>query len=774
MQFFEQIAKELSIAPGQAKAVAELLDEGATIPFIARYRKEAHGSLDEVAVAAVRDRLTQLRELETRRQAILASLTERKLLTDDLRNSVMTADTMTALEDVYLPYRPKRRTRATMAREKGLEPLALNLLEQAAALAPEEAAKPFVDTEKGVESVEAALAGARDIIAEIASEHGAARAAMREFFAHKAVAASSVAKGKEEEGAKFRDYFDWQENAAKAAGHRLLAMLRGETEGFLTLHFLPEAEAAQTLFRGMFVKNSSPAGQQVREAVDDGYKRLLAPSLETELRATLRKKAESEAIAVFAKNLRQLLLASPLGQKRVLAIDPGFRTGCKVVCLDAQGALLHHDLIHILSDGQQKDAGEKIRKLAAAYKAEAIAIGNGTAGRETETLVRALQLSLPVLVVSESGASVYSASETARREFPDLDLTVRGAVSIGRRLMDPLAELVKIDPKAIGVGQYQHDVDQTDLKKSLDDVVESCVNAVGVEVNTASVELLTHVSGLGPALAKSVVAYREANGPFALRKDLKKVPRLGPKAFEQAAGFLRIHGGTNPLDASAVHPESYGIVKAMAKDLGCSVPDLLANGETRRGIKPEAYVTETVGLPTLRDILAELEKPGRDPRQAYEAFAFAEGVTRIEDLEAGMRLPGIVTNVTNFGAFVDIGVHQDGLVHISQLADSFVSDPHTVVTVQQQVSVTVLEVDAARKRISLSMRKNPADAPVRQQAGGQAQDRAHGQARRPDADKRKPSRENRPQPGNEKRQERQKPEQGHRPFQDMLSKFGKK
>ncbi|MFT4302827.1 MAG: Tex family protein [Desulfovibrio sp.] len=782
MQFFEQIAKELSIAPGQAKAVAELLDEGATIPFIARYRKEAHGSLDEVAVAAVRDRLTQLRELETRRQAILASLTERELLTDELRNSVMTADTMTALEDVYLPYRPKRRTRATMAKEKGLEPLALSMLEQAASLAPEEAAKSFVDAEKGVESIEAALAGARDIIAEIASEHGAARAAMRELFARKAVAASSVAKGKEEEGAKFRDYFDWQENAAKAAGHRLLAMLRGETEGFLTLHFLPEAEPAQTLFRGMFVKNSSPAGQQVREAVDDGYKRLLAPSLETELRATLRKKAESEAIAVFAKNLRQLLLASPLGQKRVLAIDPGFRTGCKVVCLDAQGTLLHHDLIHIMSDGQQKDAGEKICKLAVTYNAESIAIGNGTAGRETEALVRSLQLSLPVLVVSESGASVYSASETARREFPDLDLTVRGAVSIGRRLMDPLAELVKIDPKAIGVGQYQHDVDQTDLKKSLEDVVESCVNAVGVEVNTASVELLTHVSGLGPALAKSVVAYREANGPFALRKDLQKVPRLGPKAFEQAAGFLRIHGGTNPLDASAVHPESYGIVKAMAKDLGCSVPDLLANAETRRRIKPEAYVTETVGLPTLRDILAELEKPGRDPREGFEAFAFAEGVTRIEDLEAGMRLPGIVTNVTNFGAFVDIGVHQDGLVHISQLADSFVSDPHTVVTVQQQVSVTVLEVDAARKRISLSMRKNPAEAPVRQQAGGQTRDNTHNhahdrtrdQGRRPDADKRKPSRESRPQSGNEKRQERQKPEQGHRPFQDMLSKFGKK
>ncbi len=755
MQFFEQIAKELGIAPGQAKAVAELLDEGATIPFIARYRKEAHGSLDEVAVTAVRDRLTQLRELEARRQAILTSLDERGLLTEELRGNVMAAATMTALEDTYLPYRPKRRTRATMAREKGLEPLALALLAQAASLSPplslDVAAKPFVDAEKGVESFEAALSGARDIIAEMASEHGAARAAMREFFARKAAAVSSVAKGKEAEGAKFRDYFGWQENAAKAAGHRLLAMLRGEAEGFLTLHFLPEAEPALALFRGMFVKNSSPAGEQVREAVDDGYKRLLAPSLETELRGILRSKAESEAIAVFAKNLRQLLLASPLGQKRVLAIDPGFRTGCKIVCLNAQGALLHHDLIYIMSEDQQKSAGEKIRKLAAAHKAEAVAIGNGTAGRETESLVRSLHLSLPVLMVSESGASVYSASETARREFPDLDLTVRGAVSIGRRLMDPLAELVKIDPKAIGVGQYQHDVDQTALKKSLDDVVESCVNAVGVEVNTASVELLAHVSGFGPALAKAVVAYREANGPFARRKDLQKVPRLGPKAFEQAAGFLRIHGGANPLDASAVHPESYGIVEAMAKDLGCAAPDLLANPEMRRRIKVEAYITKTVGLPTLRDILAELEKPGRDPREAFEAFTFTEGVTRLEDLELGMRLPGIVTNVTNFGAFVDIGVHQDGLVHISQLADSFVSDPHTVVTVQQQVSVTVLEVDTARKRISLSMRKNPEAAPARER----------------EADREKPSREKRPQPRNEERQE------DHKPFQDMLAKLSK-
>lgn len=701
---FDIIAKELGIAARQAKAVADLLDEGATIPFIARYRKEAHGSLDEVAVTAVRDRLTQLRDLDARREAIRKSLDERGLLTPELVKAVDGAPTMAELEDVYLPYRPKRRTRALMAREKGLEPLAALLLEQNPPWRPNEAAEAFLNEEKGVASVAEALAGARDIIAETVSEDAAARSAMRDFFARKADIAATAVKGKEGEGAKFRDYFAWTEPASRAAGHRLLAMFRGEKEGFLTVHVLPEHDKAVSLLARMFVKNGSPAGEQVREAVEDGYKRLLAPSLETELRGILRQKAEDEAIAVFARNLRGLLLAAPLGRKRIMAVDPGFRTGCKVVCLDEQGALLHHDLIHVMSEDQRAKAGEKIRKLTDKFAVEAIAVGNGTAGRETESLVRSLGLGVPVIMVSESGASVYSASEAARREFPDLDLTVRGAVSIGRRLMDPLAELVKIDPKAIGVGQYQHDVDQGQLKRSLTDVVESCVNAVGVELNTASAELLTYVSGLGPSLARAVIAYREANGPFARRKDILKVPRLGPKAFEQAAGFLRIRDGKNPLDASAVHPESYGVVEAMARDLGCAVPDLLARAELRRAIVLEKYVSGTVGLPTLTDIMAELEKPGRDPREGFETFAFAENVATLEDLEPGMRLPGVVTNVTNFGAFVDIGVHQDGLVHISQLADGFVSDPHTVVSVQQKVMVTVLDVDLPRKRVSLSLR----------------------------------------------------------------------
>ncbi|MDL2271525.1 RNA-binding transcriptional accessory protein [Desulfovibrio sp. OttesenSCG-928-I05] len=797
MQIVDRIAGELGIVAGQVTAVAKLLDEGATIPFIARYRKEAHGSLDEVAISSVRDRLVQLRELDARREAIRKSLTERELLSDALEKGIAAAATLAELEDLYLPYRPKRRTRAAIAREKGLEALALTLLEQSAALDPFQAAAAFIDPEKGVETAEAALAGARDIIAETTSEDAAARGRMREFFFRKAVIASSLAKSqakdaknaegetsaaaaprKDDESAKFRDYFDWREDAAKAAGHRILAMLRGEKEGWLTLRMLPDPEEALPLLRGIFVANASPAGEQVREAVEDGYKRLLAPSLETELRAALREKAENEAIAVFARNLRQLLLAAPLGRKRVLAIDPGFRTGCKIVCLDAQGVLLHHDLIHVMSPDQQRRAGEAITTLAERYAAEAVAIGNGTAGRETEALVRSLNLGIPVVMVNESGASVYSASETARREFPDLDLTVRGAISIGRRLMDPLAELVKIDPKAIGVGQYQHDVDQTKLKESLREVVESCVNAVGVELNTASVELLTYVSGLGPALAKAVVTWRDENGPFARRRELLKVPRLGPKAFEQAAGFLRIREGTNPLDASAVHPESYGVVEAMARDLGCAVPDLLRDPERRKSIVLERYVSDSIGLPTLRDIMAELEKPGRDPRESFEQFAFADGVNSLDDLEEGMVLPGVVTNVTNFGAFVDIGVHQDGLVHISQLADRFVRDPHEVVSVQQKVRVTVLEVDKARKRIALSMKENP-EAPEQRGSGGNA---GRGQERNASGDHTRPTQSRR---NDAPRREKNAPNKngggsprndaaGHRPFEGLLAGVRKK
>ena len=727
MNDFSVIAQELAIAPKQCAAVAALLDEGATIPFIARYRKEAHGSLDEVVITAVRDRLAQLRQLAERKTAIRASLEERGLLSAELEFAVEGASTMALLEDIYLPYRPKRRTRAMMAREKGLEPLALALLEQKVGMQPAEAAQAFIDAEKGVASAEEALAGARDIIAELVNENAEARTAMRALFLRKALFASTVAKGKEEEGAKFRDYFQWEEPAAQAAGHRVLAMLRGENEGFLALKVQPEPELALNALCSQFCLNSSPAGQEVRAAVEDGYKRLLAPAMETELRNTLREKAEKEAIGVFARNLRGLLLDSPLGEKRVLALDPGFRTGCKVACLDAQGKLLHHDVVYILSDNQRAEATSKLQALAKRFGAEAIAIGNGTASRESEALARGLGLGIPIVVVSESGASVYSASETARKEFPDLDLTVRGAISIGRRLMDPLAELVKIDPKAIGVGQYQHDVDQTTLKQSLTDVVESCVNAVGVDVNTASALLLAHVSGLGPSLATNIVAYRDANGPFRQRKDLLKVPRLGPKAYEQAAGFLRIRGGDNPLDASAVHPESYPVVQRMAKNLGCTPSDLVQQEETRRKLRPEDYVDDRFGLPTITDILKELEKPGRDPRAAFSAFAFNEAVTTMEDLQPGMRLPGIVTNVTNFGAFVDIGVHQDGLVHISQLADQYVSDPHTVVAVRQEVFVTVLEVDAPRKRISLTMRTGEGAAP-RGEAGGQ-QERTRQQER---------------------------------------------
>ena len=702
-----KIAVELNLTPGQVKAVAGLLEEGGTVPFIARYRKEATGSLDEVAITGIRDRLEQLAELDKRREAILKSLEERQLLTDELREKINAAETMAVLEDVYLPFRPKRRTRATIAREKGLEPLAALLFAQDAATDPAAEAAAFVDAEKGVAAAEDALAGARDIIAEWVNENQEARAKLRELFASKGVFRSRVIADREAEGAKFRDYFAWEEPVATAPSHRVLAMRRGENEKVLTLTIAPPEAEALKLLEDQFVTGQGPASEQVREAVHDSYRRLLCASMETEIRLETKRRADEAAIRVFADNLRQLLLAPPLGQKNVLAIDPGFRTGCKVVCLDRQGKLLHNDTIfpHFSEEGKTQ-AAETIRGLVDRFSIEAVAVGNGTAGRETEAFVRGLGLSgIPVILVNESGASVYSASQVARDEFPDHDVTVRGAVSIGRRLMDPLAELVKIDPKAIGVGQYQHDVDQAALKRSLDDVVSSCVNAVGVEVNTASPQLLTYVAGLGPQLAANIVAYRNEHGPFDARETLRKVPRLGPKAFEQAAGFLRIRDGKNPLDASAVHPESYPVVEAMARDLGCSVVDLMRDESKRRAIDIAKYVTDKAGIPTLKDIMAELAKPGRDPREQFEAVAFTEGIEKPEDLRPGMKLPGVVTNVTAFGAFVDIGVHQDGLVHISRLADRYVSDPHQVVKVAQRVEVTVLDVDLERRRISLSMQK---------------------------------------------------------------------
>jgi uncharacterized protein len=701
------IARELGIRPQQVRAAASLLADGATVPFIARYRKELTGSLDEVALAAVRDRLSELKALDSRREAIIRSLTEQGVLTEELSYAVSGAQTLPELEDIYLPYRPKRRTRATMAREKGLEPLADFLFRQERGTDPHAEARTFVNPEKGVEKVEEALAGARDIIAERIAEDAEVRVALRALFEKESRLKSEVYTGAEEDAATYRDYFDWQEKAAAAPGHRILAMFRGNREALLKVSVRPPQDHALAVLTGMVRKGEGPCAGQVMTAAEDGYKRLLAPSLENEIKAALKERADDEAIAVFARNLRELLMAPPLGGRRVLAIDPGYRTGCKVVCLDAQGALLHHDVVYPTASSEKKieEAGRTLKDLAKRFGIEAIAIGNGTASRETERFVRGLKLDAPVIVVNESGASVYSASETARREFPDHDVTVRGAVSIGRRLMDPLAELVKIDPKSIGVGQYQHDVDQAKLKRKLDDVVESCVNAVGVEVNTASPELLTYVSGLGPVLAANIVAYRDANGPFARRTDLKQVPRLGAKAFELSAGFLRIRGGSHPLDASAVHPERYALVERMARDLSCSLEDLIRSMSLRERIDLKRYAGDSAGMPTLKDIMAELDKPGRDPRETFEEFSFAEGVTGMDDLEPGMELPGIVTNVTNFGAFVDIGVHQDGLVHISQLADRFVKDPHQVVSVGRQVRVRVLEVDRARKRISLSMKR---------------------------------------------------------------------
>ncbi len=702
-----QIATELQLDARGVEAVLGLLGEGATVPFIARYRKERTGSLDEVAIASIRDREKQLAALAERKEAILSSLAERDLLTPDLEAAVAAAATLTALEDLYLPYRPKRRTRAMIARERGLEPLAELLLAQDATTDPRREAEAYVRPDIGVDSVDSALQGARDVLAEMVNETAEARADVRDLFSKHGVWGSAVVEGKESEGATYRDYFRWEEPATLAPSHRVLALLRAERDGIVRLSLRPDEEAAIAALRRRFVRGSGPASHEVALAVGDAYKRLMAPSIETEVRNELKEKADREAVAVFADNVRQLLLAPPLGQKRVLAIDPGYRTGAKLACLDAQGKLLSDAVVHPAgSESQRADARRTLIDLARTHAIEAIAVGNGTASRETEAFVRAIDFGrpIPVILVNESGASVYSASELARAEFPDKDVTVRGAVSIGRRLVDPLAELVKIDPKAIGVGQYQHDVDQALLRQSLDDVVEHCVDAVGVEVNTASAPLLSRVSGLGPKLAETIVEHRDANGPFRRRADLKKVPRLGPKAFEQAAGFLRIHGGEDPLDASAVHPESYAVVRRMAADLGCTVENLMRDPELRAQIDLDRYVTDTVGLPTLTDIVAELAKPGRDPRARFEAFAFSDAVHEIADLVPGMKLPGIVTNVVDFGAFVDVGVHQDGLIHVSQLADRYVEHPSSVVSVGQRVVVTVLELDVERRRISLSLR----------------------------------------------------------------------
>jgi uncharacterized protein len=704
------IARELSLPIAQVRATAQLLADGATVPFIARYRKEATGSLDEVAIAQIRDRVEELDALDKRRVAITKSLDERGLLSEQLKGDIAKASSLNELEDLYLPYRPKRRTRAMVAKEKGLEPLAESIF-SLQSKNPMADAAGFVNAEKEVNSADDALAGARDIIAEWISEHAAARADMRSYWSQRSVIESAVARGKETEGAKYSDYFDWSESLKSVPSHRALALFRGEKEEYLKVKIAPPGEEAIARLERRFITRNGLAGDQIKLAIQDSYKRLLAPSMETEIRSDLKVRADAEAIRVFASNVRDLLLAPPLGQKRVLAIDPGLRTGCKIVCLDQQGALLHHDVLYLLGNSTS-EAESKLIALCEKYKIEAIAVGNGTGGREATAFVRQLmdgrRLSkeLPVVAVNESGASIYSASDVAREEFPDQDVTVRGAVSIGRRLVDPLSELVKLDPRSVGVGQYQHDVDQTALKKSLDDVVMSCVNNVGVEVNTASKQLLMYVSGLGPQLAASIVEHRNTNGPFRSRAQLKKVKRLGEKAFEQAAGFLRIRGADNPLDSSAVHPESYHIVNQMADDLGRSVKDMLSDDALRKKIELRKYVSDKVGLPTLKDILEELDKPGRDPREQLEQVTFAEGINKPEDLRPGMKLDGIVTNVTAFGAFVDIGVHQDGLVHISQLADRFVKDPHEFIKVSQKVRVTVVSVDLDRKRIALTMRSS--------------------------------------------------------------------
>ena len=705
--YAKMIGKALGLSERSAINTLQLIDEGCTIPFISRYRKERTGNLDEVQITAISDAYDKLKEISKRKDTVVKTITEQGKMTDDLQRRIDACWDANELEDIYMPFKPKRRTKAQVAREQGLEPLSLILMMQRERNI-EAAAQRFV--KEGVKDVAAAIKGAQDIVAEMVSEDERSRQQVRSSFRREAIITSKVVKAKadSEEAAKYSDYFDFSEPLRRCSSHRLLAMRRGENEGILRISISADDDVCLDKLKRQFVHGFGPCQALVGEAVEDAYKRLLKPSIETEFANMSKEKADDEAIGVFAENLRQLLLSAPLGQKRVMGIDPGFRTGCKVVCLDAQGNLLHHEAIFPHPPVNKTSvAAHQVEQMVEKYNIEAIAIGNGTASRETTQFVKQLQFGHDVkqFVVSEDGASVYSASKTARDEFPDEDVTVRGAVSIGRRLMDPLAELVKIDPKSIGVGQYQHDVDQSKLKKSLDQTVESCVNLVGVNLNTASQHLLTYVSGLGPTLAKNIVEYRKANGAFASRSQLKKVARLGPSAFEQCAGFLRIPGARNPLDNSAVHPESYHIVEQMAKDNHCTVAQLIGDAAKRKAVDIKKYVTDTVGMPTLTDIMAELEKPGRDPREQIEEFEFDKNVTSVDDLIAGMVLPGIVTNITNFGAFVDVGVHQDGLVHVSQLADRYVADPTQVVKLHQHVKVRVVEVDRKRNRISLSMKK---------------------------------------------------------------------
>jgi uncharacterized protein len=702
-----KIATDLRIDVKQVKATVELLDEGATVPFISRYRKEVTGSLDEVEVITIKNDIERLRQLEQRRESILKSIAGQGKLTEELEQKIKAAELLSTLEDLYLPFKPRRRTKATIAREKGLEPLATIILNQQTPNLFQDALS-FVNKELEVNSPDEALQGARDIISEIISEDALVREGMRILFKNSAVIKSKVIRGKEEEGQKFEDYFEWEEKLMTCPSHRMLAMRRGEKEDFLILDIVIDDEIAHDQIKKQFITSRGECAEHITLAIEDGYKRLLQPSIEAEMRLLTKQTADEKAIQVFADNLRELLLASPLGQKSILALDPGFRSGCKVVALDAQGKLLEETVIYPHEPQRRvTESQHVVLAFCAKHSIEAIAIGNGTASRETEQFIRSIDVlpkSIPVIMVSESGASIYSASDVAREEFPDYDLTVRGAVSIGRRLADPLAELVKLDAKSIGVGQYQHDVDQTALKNKLDTVVMSCVNGVGVELNTASKQLLSYVSGIGESLAKNIVDYRNEHGAFKSRKELLNVSRMGDKVFEQCSGFLRIRDAKNPLDKSAVHPEVYHIVEKMASDLNTKVDALMEDKEVRKKINLNAYITETIGLPTLKDIMSELEKPGRDPRKSFEVFSFDETVHSIEDLREGMRLPGIVTNVTNFGAFVDIGVHQDGLVHISQISDSFVDDPNTVVKVGQQVWVNVTECDVKRKRIALSMK----------------------------------------------------------------------